>query len=114
MRLDELAALPVGVLVRRRRAPQLRVDLLGDPLVGLERPGRRVLARLTRRAEEEQRTDDTPEVIARRLALYHEQTEPLVEHYRSSGKVVGIHAERSIDAVFAEIQETLEQVAARA
>jgi adenylate kinase len=72
------------------------------------------LARLTRRAEEEQRTDDTPEVIARRLALYHEQTEPLVEHYRSSGKVVGIHAERSIDAVFAEIQETLEQVAARA
>ena len=72
------------------------------------------LARLTRRAEEEQRTDDTPDVIARRLALYHEQTEPLVEHYRSSGKVVGIHAERSIDAVFAEIQETLEQVAARA
>jgi adenylate kinase len=72
------------------------------------------LARLTRRAEEERRTDDTPEVIARRLALYHEQTEPLVEHYRSSGKVVGIHAERSIDAVFAEIQETLEQVAARA
>jgi adenylate kinase len=39
--------------------------------------------RLLRRAELEGRTDDTPEVIARRLALYHQQTEPLIEHYRA-------------------------------
>jgi adenylate kinase len=72
------------------------------------------IERLLKRAQEEGRADDTPEVIARRLALYHEQTEPLVEHYRASGRVVGVHAERSIDEVFAEIQEALEQVAARA
>ena len=29
--------------------------------------------------------DDTPEVIARRLAIYHEQTEPVVDHYRAAG-----------------------------
>ncbi|MDQ3777351.1 MAG: adenylate kinase [Actinomycetota bacterium] len=70
--------------------------------------------RMLRRAEVENRTDDTPEVIDRRLALYHEQTEPLVAHYRLVGNLVGIHAERSIDEVFAEVQDALEHVAARA
>jgi adenylate kinase len=70
--------------------------------------------RMLKRAQEEGRADDTPEVIARRLALYHEQTEPLVEHYRASGRVVGVHAARTIDEVFAEIQEALEQAATRA
>jgi adenylate kinase len=69
--------------------------------------------RMLRRAELEGRTDDTPEVIDKRLELYHEQTEPLVTHYRVVGNLVGIHADRSIDEVFAEIQEALEQVAAR-
>jgi adenylate kinase len=70
--------------------------------------------RLLRRAELEGRADDTPETIDKRLALYHEQTEPLVGHYRLRGNLVGIHAGRSIDEVFAEVQEALEQVASRA
>jgi adenylate kinase len=70
--------------------------------------------RLLRRAELEGRADDTPETIEKRLALYHEQTEPLVGHYRLRGNLVGIHGDRSIDEVFAEVQEALEQVASRA
>ena len=70
-------------------------------------------ARLLRRAELENRSDDTPEAIARRLALYHEETEPLVEHYRVQGNLVGVHADHSVDEVFQEIQEALDQVAAR-
>jgi adenylate kinase len=69
--------------------------------------------RLLRRAALEGRTDDTPEVIARRLALYHEQTEPLIEHYRLQGNLVGIHADRTINEVFSEVQQALDQVAAR-
>ena len=69
--------------------------------------------RLLKRAELEGRADDTPEVIARRLALYHEQTEPLVEHYRMQGNLVGIHADRTVNEVFSEIQQALEQVTAR-
>jgi adenylate kinase len=69
--------------------------------------------RLQRRAELEGRADDTPEVIDRRLALYHEQTEPLVEHYRLQGNLVGIHGNRSVNEVFAEIQQALEQAATR-
>ena len=64
--------------------------------------------RLQSRARQEGREDDAPEAIARRLELYHEQTEPVVERYRASGKLVPIQAERTIDQVTGEIVEALE------
>ncbi len=66
--------------------------------------------RLLRRAREEGRSDDAPEVIRTRLALYKNETQPLVEHYRAAGNLVGIHAERSINEVYAEIQEALDHM----
>jgi methionyl aminopeptidase len=72
------------------------------------------VARMLKRAEEEGRIDDTPEVIRRRLQTYHAETAPLVEHYRVRGLVVGIHADRSIGEVFGEIQTAIEQLAGRA
>jgi adenylate kinase len=69
--------------------------------------------RILRRAPEEGRSDDTPEAIDRRLALYYEKTAPLVAYYRAQGKLVGIHGERSVDEVFSEIEQVLNQVAVR-
>ena len=69
--------------------------------------------RLLRRAEIEGRTDDTEEAILRRLSLYHEETEPLVEYYRARGNLVGIHADRTVDQVFEEIQQALDEVLVR-
>jgi len=66
------------------------------------------LERLLRRAEEEGRRDDHPEAIERRLAIYHEQTEPVVERYRATGKLVPLHAARSVGEVAAEIGAALE------
>ena len=66
--------------------------------------------RLRGRAELEGRDDDTPEAIARRLELYHEQTAPLVELYRASGRLVTIRAERTIDEVANEIADALDQL----
>jgi adenylate kinase len=71
------------------------------------------LERLRRRAEEEGRVDDTEEAIRTRLRLYHEQTEPLIEHYRARGNLVGIRADRPVAEVFADIQKALEQAAVR-
>ena len=68
------------------------------------------LERLLGRANDEGRGDDTPEVIERRLAIYHEQTEPVVERYRTTGKLVPLHAERSIPDVAAEIRDALSLV----
>jgi adenylate kinase len=69
--------------------------------------------RLRRRAALEGRTDDTPEAIRTRLDLYHGETEPLVEHYRARGNVIGVHGDRSVDEVFAEMAQALEQAVAR-
>jgi adenylate kinase len=63
--------------------------------------------RMLGRAREEERPDDTPEVIARRLAIYHEHTEPVVERYRAVGTLVDLDAGRSVDAVFADIEAAL-------
>ena len=53
------------------------------------------------------RGDDTPEVIARRLEIYHDQTAPVVDHYRVEGKLVPLRAERSIEEVYDEIKRAL-------
>jgi adenylate kinase len=79
-------------------------------------PDREVLLqRLLRRAELEGRSDDTPEAIQRRLELYDRNTAPLIEYYRSTrGNVVGLHADRTIDEVFREVEDALSSVQARA
>jgi adenylate kinase len=71
------------------------------------------IERLLKRARDERRPDDTPEAIRRRLELYHRETEPLIEHYRTMGVLVPIHADGTPNEVFAEIQVALEQVAVR-
>ena len=65
--------------------------------------------RMLARAAEENRPDDTPEVIAKRLATYHAETEPIVEHYRAAGTLVPLHAERTIPEVYAEVQTALDE-----
>ena len=62
------------------------------------------------RALEEGRIDDSPESIARRLALYHQQTTPVVEYYRATGKLVPLHASRSLEEVSAEIEKALDML----
>jgi adenylate kinase len=84
-----------------------------DIVFELQVPDEVSIERLEKRAIEEGRTDDTPEAIARRLAEYHDKTEPLVGYYRLRGNLVGIHGESPIDPVFREIQEALQTVAAR-
>ena len=69
--------------------------------------------RLRTRAAEQGRTDDAPDVIGHRIRVFKSQTEPLVAYYRARGILVGIHAGRTVDEVFAEIQEALEQAAVR-
>lgn len=67
-----------------------------------------LLDRMLKRAELENRSDDTPEAISRRLETYDRETAPLVEWYRTRyGNVVGSHADRTVDEVFDEIQDAL-------
>ena len=87
-----------------------------DVVFDLQVPERQMLLeRLLRRAAEEGRSDDTPEAIERRLELYERETAPLVDYYRTHrANVVGIHADRTVDEVFREVERSLESVEARA
>ncbi|MDX6451532.1 MAG: adenylate kinase [Gaiellaceae bacterium] len=97
-----------------------QADALDEMLAGIGRgldailffdvPDAVGLERALKRAELEGRSDDTPEVIARRLDVYHSETEPIVEHYRATGKLVPLHAERTVEEVWREISDSLQQV----
>ena len=79
----------------------------------LQVPHEVAVERLLRRAQDEGRSDDTPDAIEQRIALYHRETAPLLEYYRTRGLLVGIHGDRAVNRVFAEIQDALEQLAVR-
>jgi adenylate kinase len=81
-----------------------------DAILFLALPDDVATERMLKRAAEENRPDDTPEVIAKRLETYHAETEPIVEHYRTTGRLVPVHAERTIPEVYAEIQDALATV----
>jgi adenylate kinase len=87
-----------------------------DVVFAFQVPDRQQLIdRLLKRAAQEGRPDDNPESIERRLRDYDEKTAPLVDYYRSTrANLVGIHADRSIEDVFHEIERSLQSVEARA
>lgn len=55
-----------------------------------------------------QREDDTPETVANRIRVYHEQTQPLVDYYREQGLLVEVDGNRPIDQVTEVLLDLLE------
>jgi adenylate kinase len=76
-----------------------------DAILFFDVPDEVGLQRALKRAELENRADDTPEVIGKRI--YHRETEPVVEHYRTTGKLVPLHAGGTVEEVWREIADTL-------
>lgn len=66
-----------------------------------------VVSRLLKRATEQGRSDDTEEVIRRRLALYEEQTAPLVDVYSERGLVIKVDGLGAVDEVTDRIVHAL-------
>lgn len=56
-----------------------------------------------------QREDDRPEPIARRLALYDDQTAPLVEYYRERGLLERVDGNQEVDTVTSSILAVIGQ-----
>jgi len=83
-----------------------------DAILFFDIPDSVAMERALQRADIEQRNDDTGEVIMRRLATYHDETESVVEHYRTTGKLVPLHASRTVEEVWHEIEDALRQVEA--
>jgi adenylate kinase len=61
-----------------------------------------------------QRDDDKPETVMKRLEVYHEQTEPLIEWYDDRGVLRRFDGTRSQDEVHSHIRATLATLALEA
>jgi adenylate kinase len=81
-----------------------------DAVVVLGVDGEELVQRLLRRAQTEGRADDTEEVIRRRQEVYTEQTEPLIDVYRTRGLLREVDGLGEVDEVTERIMSILTQV----
>jgi adenylate kinase len=79
-----------------------------DVVVQLTADNEELVRRLSGRAQEQGRSDDTPDVIRRRLDVYDEQTAPLIDIYAARGLVVMINGLGEIQEVTDRIVEALD------
>ena len=89
-RLSGRVTCPRGHVFHLRTAPPARAGICdhdGEPL--------------------ERRRDDHPKTVGRRLAVYHEATAPLVDHYEARGLLRRVDGTRRPDEVFAAIRSGL-------
>ncbi len=67
-----------------------------------------VVRRLLKRAADQGRSDDTEDVIRHRLAVYQDQTHPLVAVYAGRGLLVSVDAHGSMETVTQRIFDALD------
>ncbi|MBI3980559.1 nucleoside monophosphate kinase [Candidatus Microgenomates bacterium] len=73
------------------------------------------LKRLKLRAEKDMvakgksRLDETEDVIKKRFQSFIESVEPVLNYYRSQGKLLEVNGERSVEKIFQEIDGQLQQ-----
>jgi len=84
-----------------------------DKTILLDIPREVSLKRLSKRAEIEHRSDDTPEAINERLNIYENNTLPVIEEYRRQGKLLVIDGTPDIQTIFQDIVTKLATVIAR-
>lgn len=77
-------------------------------VVGLEVPEEELVTRMLRRGAETGRADDNIETILNRLKVYHQQTEPLKDHYKGKGKYLQIDGLGNIDDIYASIANAVD------
>lgn len=77
-----------------------------DRVVYLKVSDREALWRISGR-EQEERGDETLKAIRKRIELFFELTMPVVEYYRSLGKLIEIDGQQSVEKVYADICASL-------
>lgn len=55
------------------------------------------------------RDDDKPETVQKRLDVYHEQTQPLIDYYNKKEVILTVDGTQDIDVVYDEITKVLDK-----
>jgi adenylate kinase len=84
------------------------LEMTANVVLHLKADDDELIRRLLARAALERRSDDTEEVIRRRLDLYHQVTHPIVSWYDARGILVSVDAMRPVQQVARQILTALE------
>jgi len=63
----------------------------------------------TKRLLKRGRSDDKPEMIKKRLAIYHQETEPVLDFYSQKGILIKVDGERSVELIHGDILKRLKK-----
>ncbi len=81
-----------------------------DAVIMIDVPDEELFRRIDTRAKQTDgaRPDDTPEVLKRRLDVYHQQTAPVLPYYDQKGMLKTVDGLEAVGSVTARIKEILE------
>jgi adenylate kinase len=96
-------------LAQARRLAEIGIerDLVTDAVVYLAAPDAVLVERLMDRANREGRADDRPDVIQHRLAVFAEDTAPVVGYYRDRSLLLEVDADRPVATIRADLRQRL-------
>lgn len=86
----------------------VELDMTADVALHLQAADEELVRRLLARAAVEGRSDDTEDVIRRRLRLYYDVTQPILAWYGERGILVSVDAMRPVEEVGQGILTALE------
>ena len=89
------------------------LDERGDKvaaMIELDVPEAELMTRLIKRGEESGRADDNEETIKKRLQIYHQQTQPLIEWYKKEGLHYHINGHGTLERIFDDICQVIEKI----
>ena len=81
-------------------AAMIELDVAEDELI----------ERLIKRGKESGRADDNEETIKKRLVIYHQQTQPLIEWYKLKGLHHYINGHGTLERIFADIKKVIDGI----
>ncbi|MDO8515033.1 MAG: nucleoside monophosphate kinase [bacterium] len=76
-----------------------------DKVIVLDLSDEEGIKRIMARVAIEGRSDDTPEAIAERLRIYHEQTKPIIDYFEKQGKVSHVDGAPTVSEIHASIMK---------
>jgi adenylate kinase len=69
---------------------------------------------LVRRMLARKRADDDPEIFAKRITSFEEQTAPLLDYYARQGKLARVDGLGTADEIFTRVKRVVERIESRA
>ena len=78
-----------------------------DKAVHLHVTDEEIVKRLLDRAQKEGRADDKEDVIRHRIAVYNQETHPLLDYYGQQNKLVTVEGVGDLDTIYQRIKQVL-------